>query len=446
MASDFIGETLGQFVAGSAWADIHGSLRHEAKRALLNYVGGALGVAANPVVDAASRVMQPFSGPERVTVIGRPERLDLMGASFVNAIAANLLDYDDTHMNTVMHPTAPVAAPLLALAEQRGLPGAALLHAFVLAVDIECRLGNAVQPDHYAHGWHITSTCGVFGAAAGCAKLLGLNAAQTWTALGIAASQSAGVMENLPTGAKNVGVGNAARNGLLAALLAEQGFTAAPAAIEGPLGWARVSGQAPNLDEMVGDLGVRWELRRNTYKPYPAGIVFHAVIDAGIELRAQPGFDVADIAEVMVRGDQLLLDRGDRPVRNERDARVSIHHAAAIGLILGKAGVREFEGEVVNDPAIAALRAKVKAVLDPTLPRSAAVVTVTMRDGRSSTVTVEHSRGSEARPMTDADLEAKFRDNAAIGGSEARADERIAGLWGIEELADIGPLMRLMSK
>jgi len=205
MASDFIGETLGWFVAGSAWADIDDGLRHEGKRALLNYVGGALGVAANPVVEAASRVMQPFSGPDRVTVIGRPERLDLMGASFVNAIAANLLDYDDTHMNTVMHPTAPVAAPLLALAEQRGLPGAALLHAFVLAVDIECRLGNAVQPGHYAHGWHITSTCGVFGAAAGCAKLLGLNAAQTWTALGIAASQSAGVMENLPTGAKNVG-------------------------------------------------------------------------------------------------------------------------------------------------------------------------------------------------------------------------------------------------
>ena len=441
MPAEFIGETLGRFVAESAWADIDGALRHEAKRALVNYVGGALGVAGSPVVGAASRVMAPFSGPGRVTVIGRPERLDLMGASFVNAIAANLLDYDDTHMNTVMHPTAPVAAPLLALAEQRGLSGVAVLHALILGVDIECRLGNAVQPDHYAHGWHITSTCGVFGAAAGCAKLLGLDAATTWTALGIAASQSAGVMENLPTGAKNVGVGNAARNGLLAALLAEQGFTAAPAAIEGPLGWARVSGQAPKLDEIVGDLGTRWELRRNTYKPYPAGIVFHAVIDACIELRAQPGFDVADIAEVTVRGDQLLLDRGDRPVRNERDARVSIHHAAAIGLILGKAGVREFEAGVVDDPAIAALRGKVKAVLDPALPRSAAIVTVNMRDGRVSTVTVEHSRGSEARPMTDADLEAKFRDNAAIGGSARLADSRIAAIWRIEEMADVTPLL-----
>ena len=143
--------------------------------------------------------------------------------------------------------SAPVAPAALALAEQRGLSGAAMLHAFILGAEVECRIGNAVSPGHYARGWHITSTCGVFGAAVAAAKLLGLDATQTWHALGIAASQSAGMVENLPSAAKNVSVGNAARNGLFAALLAEQGYTAAPAAIEGALGWARAMGDEPDV-------------------------------------------------------------------------------------------------------------------------------------------------------------------------------------------------------
>ncbi len=201
-------------------------------------------------------------------------------------------------MRTVIHPTAPVAPAALALAEQRGLSGAAMLHAFILGAEVACRIGNAVSPGHYARGWHITSTCGVFGSAAASAKLLGLDAAQTWNALGIAASQSAGIVENLPSAAKNVSVGNAARNGLFAALLAEQGYTAAPAAIEGALGWARAMGDDPVVAEITQDLGTRWEIQNNTYKPYPCGIVMHAVIDACLALRRNHALTAAEIAEV----------------------------------------------------------------------------------------------------------------------------------------------------
>ncbi len=170
-----------------------------------------------------------------------------MGAAFVNAISANLLDFDDTHLDTIIHPAAPVAAPVLALAQARGFSGRDVLTAFILGVEVECRVGNAVSPGHYARGWHITSTCGVFGAAAACAKLLGLPADQISNAIGIAASQSAGIVENLPSAAKNVSVGNAARNGLFAALLAAEGYSASPRAIEGPLGWARAMGMNPIL-------------------------------------------------------------------------------------------------------------------------------------------------------------------------------------------------------
>src|SRR5580693_5774334 len=253
--SGFVGERLGQFVTASRWDALPQSLRHEAKRSLLNFVGCALGVAHTPPIDMAMRVLTPLSGADRVTVLGRAERLDPLGAAFINAIGGTLLDYDDTHLRTVIHPTAPVAPAALALAEQRGLSGAEVMLAFILGAEVECRIGNAVSPGHYARGWHITSTCGVFGAAVAAAKLLELDATRTWHALGIAASQSAGIIENLPSAAKNVSVGNAARNGLFAALLAEQGYTAAPAAIEGALGWARAMGDEPDVAEITDDLG-----------------------------------------------------------------------------------------------------------------------------------------------------------------------------------------------
>jgi 2-methylcitrate dehydratase PrpD len=192
-------------------------------------------------------------------LIGRREKMDAMCASFVNAVSSNLLEYDDTHLRTVIHPTAPVAPPILALAEQRGLSGADVLLAFILGGEVECRLGNSVS-QHYSRGWHITATCGVFGSAAASAKLLKLTPQQTWNAIGIAASQSGSLVENLPSAAKNVGIGNAARNGLFAALLAEQGYTAAPAAIEGKYGWARATGDEANLEEIIGQLGTRWEI------------------------------------------------------------------------------------------------------------------------------------------------------------------------------------------
>jgi 2-methylcitrate dehydratase PrpD len=441
----FAGQALGAFIAGSDWAVIPPALRHEAKRSILNHIGCALGVTHDPAVGAALRVMRAFSGPAVATVYGQAPRLDPMSAAFVNAIAANLLDYDDTHLQTVIHPAAPVVPVALALAEQRDLSGTAVLHAFLLGGEVECRIGNAVSPGHYARGWHITSTCGVFGAAAAAAKLLGLSATQCWHALGIAASQSAGLVENLPSAAKNVGVGNAARHGILAALMAEQGYEAAPAAIEGPLGWARAMGDAPDVAAITEDLGTRWEIGRNTYKPYPAGIVFHAVIDACLELREAAPLPPEAIASVTVAGDALLLARGDRVVGNARDSRVSIHHSAALGLLRGRAGVAEFELPAVQDPALAALRAKVRAQLDPSLPRGAASVTVRYADGQEMSSTVTAPRGSAGQPMSDAALEAKFRDNAALGGFATRAEAQIAAIWGLEEAADPVALMRLLA-
>jgi len=187
----------GDFVARSRWSDLPTSVRHEAKRSILNIFGTSLGAANHPDFASLMRLLAAIAGPPQAAVIGRGERFDILNAAFANAVLGNLLEFDDTHLDTVIHPSAPVAPPLFALAEQRGLSGAQILHAFVLGVEIECRLGNSVSPHHYARGWHITATCGVFGAAAASAKLIGLDATSTAHAIGIAASQSAGIAESL---------------------------------------------------------------------------------------------------------------------------------------------------------------------------------------------------------------------------------------------------------
>lgn len=433
--------TIATFVAGIRPGGLPETITHDAKRSLLNFFAGAIGVAQYPVVATAVSVLDELSGPRTATLIGRPERLDPLSAAFVNAITSNLLDYDDTHLRTVIHPTAPVAPAVLALAEARGFSGAAVLTAFALGAEIECRIGNMVTGGHYARGWHITATCGVFGSAVACAHLLGLSTAQIANAIGIAASQASGIAENLPTEAKNVGVGNAARNGMFAALLAAKGYDAAPFAIEGKNGWARAAGDTPDLEELVGGLGTRWELAKNTYKPYPAGIVMHAIIDAGLELRAKHAIDPAAVREVIVSGDALLMTRGDRTITNHRDSRVSIHHSAAIALLWGQAGIREFSDPKAMSAEIVAFRAKVTAVRDDSLPMGAARIVVRMTDGAEHQTTVLHARGSLEKPLSDADIEAKVRELAAHAGTGLDASPIIAGVWGLDRAPGVGQLM-----
>ena len=437
-------QTLARFITESRFEALPEALRHEGRRSILNHIGCALGVARDPAVVTALEIMRESSGKAVASVYGQREKLGVMEAAFVNAIASNLLDYDDTHLRTVIHPSAPVAPAVFALAEETGATGAEVLHAFLLGGEVACRIGNAVSPGHYARGWHITASTGVFGAAAAAARLLRLSAEQTADALGIAASQSGSIVENLATAAKNIGVGNAARNGILAARFAARGYRAAPLSIEGPLGWARAMGDEAQVKEITEGLGQRWEIACNTYKPYAAGIVFHAVIDACLELRETLGAMVAQIARVTVAGDALLLARGDRVVRNERDTRVSIHHCAAIALALGRADVADFEMPAVQDTELAALRAKVVAECDASLPRGAARVTIALANGSTHQAYVEHPRGSAERPLSDAELAAKYRANAVLGGMTSDVQAQIAALWALDQAPSTAPLMALL--
>lgn len=438
-------EMLGAFVSNTRRDAIPPAVRNEAKRAILNFIGAALGGQRDASVAQLLRLVEPFSAKPEATVIGRSGRLDVLNAAFINAVAGSVLEFDDTHQPTVIHPSAPVLPVLLALADRHGGSGAALVDAFALGVDVACRVGNSVSPGHYARGWHITATCGIFGAAAAAARLLRLDAATTAHALGVAVSSASGIVENLPNSAKLVALGNSARNGLFAALAAEAGINASARSIEGKLGFARACGDEADLRELTGDLGQRWELMRNTYKPYPCGVVLAAVIDACLELRAG-GIAADDVQQVVVSSNALLLARADRPVvANERDAKISLQHIVAVTLLRGAVGVAEFSQASVADPQVAALRARVEAKLDAAAVPMSATVEIITRDGRSARSTVLDARGSLENPLSNVEIESKVRGLAAFSGAGCPIDQIIESVWTIDEQADVRAFTRLLA-
>ena len=435
---------LARFVAGSRWADIPAAVRHEPKRALLNILGAAFAGCRHAAVDHSLAVLAPFSGPAEATILGRSERADALTAAFVNAAGANVLDFCDTHHPTIIHPTAPVAPALLAFAERRRVSGEALLHALLLGIEAECRVGNAVSPWHYAHGWHITSTCGVIGAAAAVGKLLGLDAEQMTRAIGLGATQACGLLESLGTMAKSVSVGNAARNGLLAALLAERGFAAAPDTLAGERGFTRVMGHDAEPAAIVRDLGTVWEATKNAYKPYPCGIVLHPVIDALLELRERHTLRPEQVERITVRGHPLLRQRTDRKrPRSGSEAQVSLQHTAAVCLLYGKVGVAEYTDARASEPAVQAFGERVAVEDDPSIPVEGIAVALRTADGRDLALEVAHAVGSLARPMTDAQIEAKLRAHAALNAPTVAADRLIDTVWALDRADDAAAVARL---
>ncbi len=432
---------LARFVAQSRWRDVPPAIRHEGKRALLNWLGCAIGGCRDETVERALEAITPFAGPRNVTLLGRTEKLDALSAAMINALASNILDFDDTHMKTVIHPTVPVAAAVLALAGHRRTTGAQLLHAFILGVEAECRIGNAVSPGHYAAGWHITSTCGVIGAAAAAGKLLGLSAQRMTWALGIAATQASGLTAMMGSMSKSYNMGHAAHSGLAAALLAERDFTSSEQALEAPRGFAAVLGRDANPGEITDRLGETWELSWNAYKPYPCGIVLHAAIDGCLHLRAARALSPSDIRRIEIRMHPLALELAGNPApATSLEGKLSVHHAAAIALIRGRAGVAEFSDACVLDPAVIELRQKVVATGDAALDPAEAHVRLILNDHDVLDRHVRHALGSLEQPMSDADIEHKVRDLAAATMSTPQAEELIRAAWSIDRMEDASML------
>lgn len=435
---------LARFLVESHWDDIPQAVRHEAKRALLNWLGCSLGGCRDEAVDRVLSALHEFSGPRHATIIGRIDKLDVLNAALVNAISSNILDFDDTHLKTVIHPTVPVAAAICALAEYRAVTGAELIHALVLGIEAECRIGYAVSPGHYASGWHITSTCGVFGAAAAAGKLLHLNEQQMAWALSIAATQSSGLTEMLGSMSKSLNMGFASRNGLMAAFLAASGFTSSERGIEATRGFANVLARDADLERVTDRLGETWELSGNAYKPFPCGIVLHPVIDGCIQLRNERQIDPGQIERIDLRVHPLVLElTGKKDPLTGLEGKLSVYHAAAVAMVQGVAGVKQFSDACVRDPTVRILSGKVESQIDSTLNKVEAYIKVVLKDGRSFAKHIQHAIGTLERPMSDSDLEHKFTDLSANSLSRRSPSEVIKLAWRLDELKDAASLVRI---
>ena len=437
-------KTLASYVVEARIQDVPDDVRHEARRAIVNYMGCAVGGSPHPAIGITLRALGPFMGKPTASILGRTERVDPLHASLMNGISSHVYDYDDTTPKNYSHPTSPVASALFAYASANPVDGLRFMEAFILGFEAESRVANAVYPAHYDVGWHITGTSGVFGAATAIGKLLGLPLQEMIWAIGLAATQAAGLREMFGSMGKAFHPGRSAQNGYAAALLAQAGFTAGEHSIEGPRGFAAVQAARFDLSKITTHLGVDFDLRANTYKPFPCGIVNHPTIDGCIQIHHEHHLAPDDIAAVRLRVAPLVLDLcNQQDITRGLQGKFSVYHGAAVGLVRGKAGLREYSDEAVNDPQVKRVREHTTAVGDPSMTEDQAHIEVELKNGRKLDRFVEQSLGNVHRPMTDRQLEDKFRGQAVLVLPAAQAEMLLEGCWRIDDLADVGALVRL---
>jgi 2-methylcitrate dehydratase PrpD len=443
MAAPPVTSILAKFVANHPSRGWDDTVDHEAHRTFYNWLGCAIGAAKHEAADAAVAAAKMLEPAPQATVLGRKDMVDMASAALVNGITSHTFDFDDTHLKTIIHPAGPVASAVLALAEQANLSGRDVIDAIVLGIDVACRVGNTMYPDHYDRGWHITGSTGMLGAAAGCARLLKLDEHKTAMALGIAASQPVGMREQFGTMTKPFHPGGAARAGLTSALLASQGFTASPRALEAPRGFVQVVSDKRAWNEITDELGERFEISFNTYKPFACGIVIHPSIDAATQLR-EKGVTPAQVERIELRVHSLVLElTGKKEPKNGLEGKFSVYHGVATGLIFGRAGEGEFSDAVVNDACVVVLRNKVQATVDDSIAEESVRMTAVLTDGRRIEVNVEHAIGSLQRPLSDAQLEAKFRSLVEPVLGAARATHITKACWQLGSAADMRALTAL---
>jgi 2-methylcitrate dehydratase PrpD len=426
---------LAEFAVGTNFQDLPDDVVREAERDIINVLGVALYSARDPSLKHLLGLFAEEGGNPRATVWGAGMRTALANAALANGYTAHLEDFDDTHFPTVMHPTAPSLPPAFAIAEHAERSGRDLIAAVALAIEVCCRVCLSVHPWHYDEGWHITGTMGVFGGAIAAGKALALDSDGMQTALGVAGTQAAGVREAFGTMTKAMHAGRAAQAGVVSALLAQRGFTAAPLILEGRRGVAEVMSSDRDLSRAIDGLGERWEIFNNGLKPYSCGVVSHPAIDAAICLRDRPGFDAGAIETIEARVHPLVPElMGRNAPQVGLEGKFSVQHCIAAGLIDGAAYPAQFSDARVTDPELAAIRHKVQLHVEEDMPEDGCVLRLTLNDGNVLEERVQHATGSPQNPLSDERLDDKF---LTLASSTLGQDKALALLHRLRHLDEI---------
>ena len=458
-------EGLAAFVSG---ATPPAEARSRAANAILDTVGVALAGSAEPAARIVQETLEPSNprtlglwdrrtsdaADRRVTgpcaIWGTSLHASAPDAALANGTAAHALDFDDMCFVSLAHPSAPLVPAIIAAGELVGATGRAILDAYVVGFEIQARLGRLMNPRHYQRGWHCTSTLGVMSAAAGASRLLSLDAIATANALAIAASSASGLKENFGTMVKPLHAGQAARDGVMAALLAKGGMTASDKAIDGPQGYLHaLDSEREDLDREIADLGRRWEVLDSgiTVKLYPSCAGTHPALDAILDLRAEHGFSADDIDRIDVDVDPIVptILIYDRPA-SALEAKFSLPFCAAAACVFGRVGIDTFASAALQDGRVAVLMSRVAMRVDDEIGRGKPALTearvrITLKDGRTLTKDAHGARGYPANPASAADLEAKFLGCASRVMELGRARvlyQRLAGLESADTVTSLG--------
>jgi len=444
---------LAEFIAKSRWEDCPPAAVEAARRAIVDCLGVMLAGSAEPAARIVQAVARAEGGAPLSTVVGTGRRTGAVWAALANGTAAHALDFDDTNFAMLGHPSAPVLSAALAAGELALANGRELVHAFLLGFEVETTLAEVINPAHYEHGWHATCTLGTLGAAAAAARLLGLDTAQTITALAVAASQSSGLKENFGTMTKPFHAGHAARSGVLAALLAREGWTASEQAIEGPQGFLHVLGAGRRELRAIETLGAPWKILTTgvAVKPFPSCACTHSIIDGALELRSANALRPEQIASVTIGVNKavprILIHSNPR---SGLEAKFSGEFAAAAALVDGRVGIATFSDDKVRDPAVRALMTRVAIVVDPDIPGDLerhmwTRLTIGLTDGRRLTIGPRQVPGHPGNPLTPHALREKFAECASAVLPADRVDALAQMLESLESCPDLRSLTAILS-
>lgn len=441
---------FGEFVSRAA---VPPPARAAARDAVLDTVGVTLAGSVEPAARLVRDVACAEGGAPRCGILGVAERTGAGWAALANGTAAHALDFDDMCFVSLAHPSAPLVAAGLPVAELADAGGAALLDAYCVGFEIEAVLGRVMNPTHYEHGWHATATLGTIGAAATAARLLGQDAQTAACSMAIATSEASGLKESFGTMVKPLQAGLAGRSGVLAALLATAGLTASDRAVDGPQGLlVAMQARQPELGDAGAALGHVWEIVDGgiTVKLYPSCAATHPTIDTLLDLRAEYGFVADEVEQIEIGVDAVTptVLIHDRPTQG-LEAKFSMHFCAAAAVANGRVDIQTFETGLA-DPVIRRLLTRVRMRVDPSVggdqpALTEAMVTVRLADGRSLERRVRGARGYPSRPPTAEELDRKFRTCAERVVSPAAASEALDFLRDLERRPRVAALTELLA-
>jgi 2-methylcitrate dehydratase PrpD len=455
-----IAKPLAAHVAEFASATRSGDLPAETARVAKKHILDTLAVGLAGVPSEGSAIVRRYieqlgcSGGA-ATVFGTRLRTQPRFAALANASAMHADDYDDTYHPTRFHPSAPVLSAVCAEAEQSGRSGSDVLTAFAVGTEVSLKLSHTIDKQHYARGFHMTSTCGVFGATAGVCNLRGFPAEKTTAALGIAGSESAGVRENFGTMVKPLHSGRAAENAIFAAALADMGFTSSPTILEGPRGFFMTGAGGYNADELLGKLGNPWNYvaKRVAIKPYPCGNLQQPAMDKLKELVLAHDLKPGEVERLAVKSHRLMpLNLTYHQPRTGLEGKFSMEFSLASILVLRRAGLAEYSDAVVNRPDIQQAIGKIDYTVFSDEEAEAkgynlwtTFLDITLKDGRTLSARVDVAKGSASLPMSEDEVAEKFRECAQFAGTSPASAEKIIELvLELEKLDDIRTLTRLL--